>query len=83
MEYESNDATDYSTLAVYKSHPGPHYGTGIIAPYFSGTTFRSNFARGKVPTNTVFQTESCDQYDVIGQSGMSGYINMKMVRQKK
>jgi hypothetical protein len=83
MEYNSNNPINYSNLGVYKSHPAPHFGTGIIAPYFSATPFRSDFERGAVPTNLVFQTECCDQYDVIGQSNMYGYINTKMIRQKK
>ena len=83
MEYKSNNPIDYSNLAVYKSHPSPHYGTGIIAPYFAATTFRSDFKRGPVPNNIVFNTECCNQYDMIGQSEISGYVNAKMVRGKK
>jgi len=83
MEYNSNNPVNYSNLAVYKSHPPPHYGKGINAPYFAATPFRSEFQRGGVPTNLVFHTECCDQYDVIGQTDVSGYVNTKMVRQKK
>lgn len=84
MEYNStNRPNDYSTLGVYKSHPGPHFGKGVYAPYFAATPFRSDFARGAIPTNIVFHTECCDQYDIIGQTDVSGYVNTKMVRQKK
>lgn len=80
METHQPNARDYSNLATYKSHPPPHYGKGINAPYFGASPMRSSFKRGDIATNIVFHTECCDNYAV---SGQNTYINQKMLRQKK
>jgi hypothetical protein len=80
-----SDARNYSNLQTYKSHGPPNYGKGINAPYFASSPMRSPFARGNIPipTNIVHHTECCDTYNDLGNMDISGYINPKMLRQKK
>lgn len=80
-----SEARDYSNLKLYRSHNPPNYGKGINAPYFAASPMRSPFARGNVPipTNIVYHTECCDTYDNIGDPSANGYVNPKMLRQKK
>lgn len=78
-------ARSYTNLGTYMTHPPPFYGKGVNAPYFASQPMRTAFARGNVPVpNIQFTTECCDPYNKLNQEqDMCGYINPKMLRQKK
>lgn len=80
MERQQMNSRDYSNLGTYKSHPPPHYGKGIYAPYFASIPMRSAFNRGEIPNDIIHKTYCCDDYNTFDGSN---YIDQKMLRQKK
>lgn len=80
METQQINSRNYSNLETYKSHPPPHYGKGINAPYFAGIPMRSAFNRGEIANNIVHKTYCCNDYST---SSGNNYVEAKMLRQKK
>jgi hypothetical protein len=82
MERQQINSRDYSNLQSYRSRPPPLFGKGIKAPYFAAYPMRSEFPPGESLKKGVitFKTESCDTYNNFSSDG---YINNKMLRQKK
>lgn len=81
-----SNARSYTNLASYMTHPPPYYGKGINAPWFAAQPMRTIFQRGNNPPPDYIQytTECCDPYDKLTQGDDScGYVNPKMLRQKK
>ena len=82
MERPQINCRDYSNLYNYRSRPPPIFGKGIRAPYFSGYSMRSEFSAGEPLKKGIvtFKTDCCDTYNNFTSDG---YINTKMLRQKK
>lgn len=80
MQTQQTNPRNYSNLGTYKSHPPPHYGKGIYAPYFASIPMRSAFDRGEISKNIVHKTYCCDDYNTF--NGID-YVEPKMLRQKK
>ena len=81
-----SNARSYTNLNSYMTHPPPYYGKGINAPWFASQPMRTMFQRGNVPVPSYIEytTECCDPYDKLAQGDNScGYVNPKMLRQKK
>ena len=82
MERQQINCRDYSNLYNYRSVHSPLFGKGIRAPYFSAYPMRSDFVPGEYLEKAVitFRDECCDVYNGLSSNG---YINNKMLRQKK